>query len=143
LEKVLKRGMGGFCQGILVRLLVDAFAWIEYLAGTARGSRAKEFVEGDNELITLSTTLAEVVEHSLREGRNPLEGILVIKTRSRIIDLSEEIALKAGETSFERKKFVKGWSMHDSYVFAAAQLLGAKILTGDQHFKNAGNTVMI
>jgi hypothetical protein len=49
----------------------------------------------------------------------------------------------AGEVNYERKKVVKGWGMMDSYVLASSLVLNAGILTGDQHFRDVEDVIMI
>jgi len=59
------------------------------------------------------------------------------------VEIDEEIGIKAGETNYERKKTVKGWGMMDSHVLASSVVLGARILTGDQHFRDVKNAITV
>ncbi|MDI6860201.1 MAG: PIN domain-containing protein [Methanocellales archaeon] len=123
-------------------LIVDAFAWVEFIIGSDRGRRVKKYIEGD-ELITLTTTLSELKEYALRNNRDFDEILPLLYGTSRIVEIDEEIGIKAGETNYERKKIVKGWGMMDSHVLASSVVLGARILTGDQHFRDVKNAIMV
>jgi predicted nucleic acid-binding protein len=57
------------------------------------------------------------------------------KLDTPLIELNEEIDI-------ERKKLIKGWGMADSIILATARVKGAKIVTGDQHFKDLKNNVI-
>lgn len=37
---------------------------------------------------------------------------------------------------FENKKKIKNWGMSDSIILATAKLLNAKVVTGDEHFRD-------
>ena len=74
------------------------------------------------------------------EGRE--NKLNFIKTSTLVIELNEEIAILAGEIDIERKKLIKGWGMADSIILATARVKGAKIVTGDQHFKDLKNNVI-
>lgn len=65
-----------------------------------------------------------------------------IIARSKIVDVSTEIALEAGKINFENKRKIKNWGMADSIILATAKNLNAKVVTGDNHFRNL-DVVMI
>ena len=65
-----------------------------------------------------------------------------IVSKSEIIDLNNDIALAAGEINFENKKKIKNWGMSDAIILATARMFNAKVVTGDEHFRNL-NAVMI
>jgi predicted nucleic acid-binding protein len=54
------------------------------------------------------------------------------------MDLTDEIATVAGEIDAERKEKIQDWGLADSIVLATARELGAKVVTGDKHFKDLG-----
>jgi predicted nucleic acid-binding protein len=53
------------------------------------------------------------------------------------------LARVAGEINFERKKRVKGWGMADSMILATARQSGSRIVTGDPHFRDLEETIML
>jgi predicted nucleic acid-binding protein len=123
--------------------VIDSFAWIEYFLGTAAGHRAKDFIESDKG-ITPTIVIAELAEKYRRE-RLPIAADLdFIIAKTRIAPLDTKIAEKAGSLSPDRKQKVKRWGLADSIVLATSREYGAKVVTGDEHFRDlADETEMI
>ena len=121
--------------------IIDSYAWVEYFRGTKEGAAAKEYIEKKSNA-TCSITIAELAEKYRRENKDFLEDYTFIVSKSRIIDLSGDIALAAGEINFENKKKIKNWGMSDAIILATARIFNAKVVTGDEHFRNL-NEVMI
>ena len=94
-------------------------------------------------VITLTTTLSELKEYALRNGKDFDEILPLIRGHSEIREIDEGIGIMAGEVNYERKKVVKGWGMMDSYVLASSLVLNAGILTGDQHFRDVEDVIMV
>jgi predicted nucleic acid-binding protein len=124
-------------------LVVDAFAWVEYFRGSLAGKKVGEYLEGPAELITLTTTLSELQEYALRHGQSFDSVLPLIYAESEILPINREIGIDAGKLNYERKKSVKGWGMMDSFVLSASLIHKAKILTGDPHFADVGQAIMI
>lgn len=121
--------------------VIDSYAWIEYFRGTEKGEKAREFIESGKSA-TCSIVIAELSEKYTREGKNFEEDFKFILSSAKIVDLNKEIALSAGEINFENKKKIKNWGMSDAIILATANLLGAKVVTGDEHFRNL-NSIML
>lgn len=123
--------------------VIDSFAWIEYFLGTAAGHNAKEFIESENG-ITPTIVIAELAEKYRRE-RLPITADLdFIIAKTRIAPLDIKIAERAGALSHDRKQKVKRWGLADSIVLATSREYGAKLVTGDEHFRDlADETEMI
>jgi len=116
----------------------DSFAWIEYLKGSQRGAKAKEYVESIIPIYTPSICLTEIKSKYLREGKDPKDRIDFILERTLIIDVDHRIALKAAEIKNELKLHTV-----DALVYAAAQAKGAPLVTGDPDFKNLPNVEIL
>ena len=128
----------------MTKFVVDAFAWIEYLEGTKKGKSVTEIVEEhSNELFTPSTTVAEVVSKFLKADKNVEIALTAIYSLSLVININKEISTLAGHIHFETKKKNKNFGMLDAFVAATAKKIGAKILTGDDDFRNFKESVMI
>ncbi|MBI2541191.1 PIN domain-containing protein [Candidatus Woesearchaeota archaeon] len=128
----------------MTNFVVDAYAWIEYLEGSQKGKKVTEIVENSsNEIFTSSTTIAEVISKFLRTSKDIKIALTAINTLSTIIAISNEISALAGQIHFEAKKKNKEFGMLDAFVAATAKKIGAKILTGDNDFKNFKEAVMI
>lgn len=66
-----------------------------------------------------------------------------MRIRSMIATLDDDIAELAGTISAERRAKVKGWGLVDSVVLATARARGVKIVTGDEHFRDLDEAIMI
>ena len=123
--------------------VIDSYAWIEYYRGSSAGRRASSYIEA-NRAATSTITLAELREKYLKERWGFFEGDLkYVTTRTSIIPVDRLIALLAGEINYERKKVEKGWGIADSLVLATARNASAKVVTGDRHFEDLPETIMI
>jgi len=123
--------------------VIDSYAWIEYYRGSQAGRRASSYIEA-NRAATSTLTIAELHEKYLKEKWSFFEEDLkYITTRTSIVAVDRSIALLAGEINYERKKIKKGWGMADSLVLATARNASAKVVTGDRHFEDLPETIMI
>jgi len=125
------------------RYVVDSYAWIEYLDGTEIGRKVSDLIKENNEIFTCVLTIAEVVSKAARKGKDVKIAYDVLTSNSKIIDADEELSLRAGLLHYEMRKTVKDFGLADAYILATAGKLKAKILTGDMHFKNMKEAVLI
>lgn len=121
--------------------IIDSFAWLEYFSGSTAGARARPFIESSKG-ITPTIIIAELSEKYQREKLAFEEDLGFIISRTRIVPLDTEIAEKAGVLSHERKRKVKHWGLADSIVLATAREQKAKIVTGDEHFRDLATEVI-
>jgi predicted nucleic acid-binding protein len=128
---------------IVFESVIDSYAWIEYFRGTNAGEKAKKFIEKGS-AATSAMTLAELREKYLRENWSSFDtDISFVTTKTSLILVDREISIAAGRINYENKKKIKNWGMADSIILATARKLSAKDLTGDPHFKNIKDAVMI
>jgi len=125
------------------RYVVDSYAWIEYLDGTEIGRKVSDLIKENNEIFTCVLTIAEVASKAARKGKDVKIAYDVLTSNSKIIDADEELSLRVGLLHFEMRKTVKDFGLADAYILATAGKLKAKILTGDIHFKNMKEAVLI
>lgn len=124
-------------------MLFDTSAWIEFFQGTEKGKTVEEILKRE-ENFTSIVTLSEAVNWCLRNKPDKTKDYINgIKNGSRILDVSETIAVCAGKLNFERKKIAKNWGMIDSIILATAQIYNLKILTKDSGFKDLPNVEML
>ena len=123
--------------------VIDAYAWIEYLDGTDAGRRVSAVIENDGEMFTCAMTIAEVVSKVARKGMNVKTAYDVLLNNSQVVNADEELSLEAGLLHFEMRKTLKDFGLADAYVLATARKFKSKILTGDPHFKNMKEAVLI
>lgn len=113
--------------------IVDTHAWIEYFSGSRWGKGIKDTVESGGN-ITPTIVLAEMKRKYTEWGRTDFdERLQFIEARSQVMPLDKETAVLAGE--IRSKQPVRGMGLVDCILLAHAGILGAKVLTGDQHFK--------
>ena len=124
--------------------MVDAWAWVEYLVGSELGTKLNKILdESNNEVYTCAITLAEVISKVARENRDVEAAYNILSSNSQIVKIDKELSLEAGLLHCEVRKTLKDFGLADAYVLATARKLNAKVLTGDLHFKNIKDAVMI
>ena len=124
-------------------MLIDSFAWIEYFMGTEMGEEVKEVVESDVQLYTSPIVIAELYSKSLRTDGRAEERRNFIAKRCAIIPIDEEIAVEAAKIHAEAKKKMEDFGLADAFVLATARYKNVKVLTGDPHFKDFSESIML
>lgn len=129
--------------------VIDAYAWIEYFRGSKPGEKAKHYIEEENSA-TPTIVIAELSRKLLKEverGVETVEGrrakLEFVGTVTEIVDLSRDIAELSGEIDIERRNRVENWGLADSIILATAQKSNAKIVTGDKHFSDLKDEIMM
>jgi len=129
--------------------VIDSYAWIEYFRASPAGERAKKLIEGEGSA-TPSIVVAEVSRKLLKEveaGKETLEErgrhLEFIRASSQILHLTFDLAASAGEIDVEMKKKARGWGLVDSIVLTFARSADARIVTGDEHFREIKEAMMI
>ena len=126
--------------------MIDSFAWMEYFMGTARGRRVRGIVEEVTaECLVSAINVAEIYSKSIRTDgiARAEERRRFIRSRCAIVEFGERLAVEAAKVDVEMKGKVKGWGLADSIVLATARDSGARILTGDEHFKGLADAEML
>ncbi len=124
--------------------MIDAYAWIEYLDGTSKGTTVRDIIEDPhNTCATSVVTLAEIVSKFIRKGRDPKIALKALEDNSNMLVADLALARLAGEVHAEERRKVKDFGLADAFVLAAARSKGSRVLSGDPHFKNVPEAVMI
>ncbi len=127
-----------------MRYVIDAYAWIEYFIESNKGKKVKEIVElQDNEIFTSVITIAEVSSIGAREKRDVELGNKTLLSLSNVYFINLELAKEAGILHAEIRKKIKDFGLADIFVLLTARKLGAKILTGNPHFKRFKEAILI
>jgi predicted nucleic acid-binding protein len=126
----------------MTKHVIDAYAWIEYLDGSDSGKKVASIIENDDESYTCAITLGEVVSKVARKEDAKI-AYDVLLSNSQIITVDEEISLQAGLIHCEMRKTIKDFGLADAYILATARKLKSKILTGDPHFQEIKEAIMI
>lgn len=128
----------------MLRYVIDAYAWIEYLIGSESGAEVNTILEKEtNEIYTCAVTVAEVISKVAREGRDVKVAYDVLVNNSQVINVDEELSKETGLLHAEMRKTEKDFGLADAYVLATARKLKSKVLTGDTHFKSVKEAVLL
>lgn len=125
-------------------VLVDSWAWIEYFKSTPVGVKeVASVLEISREDVIVSTiNIAEVYNAFLRDypdnDKFAKDSRAAIKQRSYVFDVDEEIAVESARIKHKLK-----WGLGDSIILATARREGAKVLTGDPHFKGVKEVIYL
>jgi predicted nucleic acid-binding protein len=115
-------------------ILVDSYGWIEYFTEGALADSYAPYVEkvdGEN-YITPTIVVYEVYRKikNLQGEQKALEAFSQI-SRTRIVELTSAISLKAADVSINLKLGIA-----DAIILATAQECNAEIITSDKHLKD-------
>ena len=134
-----------------MKIVIDTYAWIELLLGSEKGKKVDEILVAADEVYTPDSVLAEIARKYLREG---VDFQIVGQRLTEIVDASNVICIDAKlagtaakcylelEANAKRLRLNRP-SLFDAVVLAAGRLLEARVLTGDQHFKNLSETIWV
>ena len=125
------------------RIVVDTYAWIEYLDGTKRGEKLRDLLMTDAEVYTSAVTVAEIISKAKRTNRNHETARNIIRGNSTVIDVNEPLSYETGILHAETRQTINDFGLADAYVLATAKSYSAKILTGDPHFRKIENTILL
>jgi len=122
--------------------VIDSFAWIEYFVGSKSGELAKKYIES-SESITPTIVIAELSQKytNLKQDFAPKLRFITLKSRTVVLD--EETAALAGMINSERRLRINRWGLADSIILATARLQKANVVTGDKHFSDLNEAIMI
>ena len=118
-----------------MRYIIDAYSWIEYLEGGEKGEKVHKILKSDNEIFVLPITIAEVISKVKRSKKNTQLAYESIISKAKIINSTPKIAKEAGLLHAEKRKKVPQFGIVDAFLVILARITGAKVLTGDNHFK--------
>lgn len=113
--------------------VIDSYAWIEYFGRSERADVVEKIIDGGG-AVTPAIVLTEIVQKFKREGLDFKQAVTFIDARSKVVEMNKKIAVLAGEIGHERRKVHKDWPIADSIILATAREIGAKVVTGDEHF---------
>lgn len=135
----------------MVKIVVDTYAWIEIFIGSEKGNKAKKILTETLEIYTPDVVLAEVAHKYIREGieQKTVRGRLkTIVETSETTPINMKIALESANCCLKlleeaKKTGITTPSLFDAIVLATARVLKAKVITGDEHFRNLPETIWI
>ena len=115
--------------------IVDSSGWIEYFFSGSNAAFFSPPIEDTDNLLVPVICMYEVFKkvNIVADEARSLQIIAQMK-QGRVIDVTEEIALKASLISLKHKL-----PMADSLIFSTAHALDAILWTQDEHFKHLQN----
>src|ERR1700730_12168751 len=125
-------------------IIIDSWAWIDYLNGSDSGSRVRDIILDErNKLYTHSISIAEIVSKEKRRKKDPETAWKAI-TNLTIILRADELDCKAvGLLHAEMKAMNKNFGLADSFVLHAARKMKGRVLTGDPDFKGVVDAILL
>jgi predicted nucleic acid-binding protein len=138
-------------RGIVVKIVVDAYAWIELFRGSEDGRKAAEMMSQAMEVYTPGTVLAEIARKYIREGvaeEETTDRLRRIEEASQVAEIDIETAVLSakGDIELRKRAISRGLqtpSLLDGIVLGTARRLGCRVLTGDEHFEELPETIML
>lgn len=123
-------------------IIFDTYAWIEYFIGSEKGKVVEKYLD-EEKILTPSIVLIELSCKSAKEGWNFEKYLQFIKSRSAILKLDEEIIIECGKIYANEKKKKLNFSIPDGIILTSALKYNSKILTGDEHFRDFKEVIML
>lgn len=118
------------------KYVLDSYAWVDYLEGTKNAQKVRDILaDKNNSIFTHKVSFAEVISVTKRRGSNPEVAATAMTTLSQLYEGTIDFYKEVGLTHAELRKKINLFGLADTFVVITARKLGAKIITGDQHFK--------
>ena len=114
--------------------VIDSYGWIEYFSDGPLAKKYASYIEGvnENDAVTPTFVVYEVYKRLKKEkGEQVALEAYAQLTRTRIVALDEQSALKAADMSLER-----GLAMADAIVYSTARAYSAQLITSDKDLKD-------
>lgn len=125
-----------------MNIVYDTYAWIEYFLGSKKGMVVRDYFDKGT-VITPLIVLLELSYKADKENWDFKKYLNFIKAKSQIVGMNEDFVLSFGGLYNKIKKEVRGISIADVIVLNTAILNDAKILTGDKHFADISNAILL
>lgn len=114
--------------------VIDTFAWFEYLFGREKGKRIDELIRTE-EIGTAAVSLTEIIRKLKREGKSYFKEIEFITLTSKILPVTKEVAMRAGE--------IRELHFSDALILATSLENNSTLVTGDEDFRNISGVEML
>jgi predicted nucleic acid-binding protein len=129
----------------MTRYVVDSWAWIEYLEGSALGEKVRDRISDNagNEIFTHAVSVAEIISKVRRRGKDTDAAWSAITSNSRIVTVTDADSRDVGLLHAKTKSKNANFGLADAFVLAAARKLRGKVLTGDPDFAGIADAEML
>ena len=120
-------------------IVVDSSGWLEFLTDGPLANDFARRLRQPSSVLTPAIVVYEVYKHTRRlRGEEAAIDAVAAMRKTRIIPLTEEIALVAADLSLEHKL-----AMADAIVLATARLHDAEVITSDADFSGIAGAICI
>jgi predicted nucleic acid-binding protein len=134
-----------------VKLVVDTYAWVELFLGREKGQRVISLLKEAEEVRTPDIVLAEIARKYDRENVEAgkvKSRLQAINEASLVTPIDSDVALKCERAFVDlqgkaRKERLGEPSLFDAIVLATARVYSSMVLTGDQHFAELPETLLL
>ncbi|MBI4895477.1 MAG: PIN domain-containing protein [Candidatus Aenigmarchaeota archaeon] len=117
---------------------------MEYFEGTDKGEIVKKIIEDPkNEIIINIVNISELVSVIERKNIDTNKLLDVVFSISTIYYGDKDFSIYVGKRHAEIKSKIKDFGLLDAFVLSTGDKLNAKIVTGDPHFKNRKNVILL
>jgi predicted nucleic acid-binding protein len=128
----------------MTEIVIDSWAWIEYLDGSKRGSKVRDVIMDErNQLYTHVVSIAEIVSKEKRRKKDPETAWRAITSLTKVLQIDESDSKAAGLLHAEIKSKNKNFGLVDSFVLQAARKLSGRVLTGDPDFRGVAEAILL
>lgn len=127
----------------MTRLVVDSYAWIEFLEGSAKGARVRRLLHEAEEALTPVPVVAEVCSKAARSGKDAGIAWRAMRGGSVILPLDGETARTAGALHAEIRRRMDDFALVDAVVLTIARKMEATVVTGDPHFRGMRGIIFL
>ncbi len=125
-------------------LVVDSWAWIEYLEGSELGAKVRDVMMDErNKLHTHIVSIAEIISKEKRRNKDPEIAWKAITNLTHILPMDESDSKAVGLLHAELKSKKKNLGLADSFVLYAARKIGGRVLTGDPDFRGISDVMLL
>lgn len=125
-------------------LVVDSWAWIEYLEGSELGAKVRDVMRDErNKLHTHIVSIAEIISKEKRRNKDTEIAWKAITNLTKILPMDESDSKAVGLLHAELKSKKKNLGRADSFVLYAARTIGGRVLTGDPDFRGISDVMLL
>ena len=111
--------------------------------GTKKGETVRKLVDNSVQLYTSPIVIAEIYSKSMRTDGNVKERTDFIIDRCALIPIDDVIAVEAAKIHAENREKFKDFGLADAFIMASARSKGLGVMTGDMHFEEFEDAVML
>ncbi|HLC47502.1 MAG TPA: PIN domain-containing protein [Candidatus Norongarragalinales archaeon] len=123
-----------------LKIFADSWAVIELLRGSEKAKEIKERFKSADELL-YSPLIASEIFYRISEEKGEkaaMETLEDLKSKMRFCELSIDVAVEAGKIHLIEKL-----PLIDAFTLAIARKEGARVLTGDPHFRKVREAIYV